>query len=129
MGLDSVLRGKRDEILRIATSHRARDVRIFGSVARGDSGPNSDIDILVKLDHGRSLLDIIAIKQGVEDVIGREVDIVTIAVATVAYRGADPLMMVVFEETESGIIAVSIHPLEERMLKGKSGTEGGQHDC
>jgi hypothetical protein len=42
-----------------------------------------------------------------------------IAVATVAYRGADHLMMVVFEETESEIVAVSIHPLEERDVERK----------
>jgi hypothetical protein len=43
----------------------------------------------------------------------------SIAVATVAYRSADHLMMVVFEETESGIVAISIHPLEERDVERK----------
>jgi uncharacterized protein len=84
--LDSVLRGNRDEILRIATRHGARDIRIFGSVARGDSGPNSDIDILLKLDPGRSLLDIIAIQQDVEDLIGCEVDVVTEAAISAYIR-------------------------------------------
>jgi uncharacterized protein len=53
------------------------DVRVFGSLARGQARPDSDIDILVKLDPGRSLLDIIAIKQDLEDLVGYEVDVVT----------------------------------------------------
>jgi uncharacterized protein len=77
MGLDRLLQGKRDEILRIAASHGARDVRVFGSSARGEAGPESDIDILAKLDPGRSLLDIVAIKQDLEDLIGCKVDVVT----------------------------------------------------
>jgi predicted nucleotidyltransferase len=77
MEMDKLLRDKRDEILQIAASHGARDVRVFGSMARGEAGPDSDIDILVKLDPGRSLLDIVAIKQDLEDLIGCEVDVVT----------------------------------------------------
>jgi predicted nucleotidyltransferase len=50
MEIDKVLQDKRDEILRIAASHGARDVRVFGSLARGEARPDSDIDILVKLD-------------------------------------------------------------------------------
>jgi len=52
-------------------------VRVFGSLARGEAGPDSDIDILVKRDPGRSLLDIVAIKQDLEDLLGCEVDVVT----------------------------------------------------
>ena len=77
MDLDRVLKERREEILRIAAGHGARDVRVFGSLARGEAGPDSDLDILVKLDPGRSLLDIIAIKQDLEDLIGCEVDVVT----------------------------------------------------
>jgi uncharacterized protein len=77
MEMDKLLQDKRDEILRIAARHGARDVRVFGSLARGEAGPDSDIDILVRLDPGRSLLDIVAIKQDIEDLIGCEVDVVT----------------------------------------------------
>ena len=77
MDLDRVLKERREEILRIAAGHGARDVRVFGSLARGEAGPDSDLDILVKLDPGRSLLDIVAIKQDLEDLIGCEVDVVT----------------------------------------------------
>ena len=48
-----------------------------GSLARGEAGPDSDVDILVNLNPGRSLLDIVAIKQDLEDLLGRKVDVVT----------------------------------------------------
>ena len=51
------------EIERVARSHGAQSVRVFGSRARGDAGPESDLDLLVGLEPGRSLLDLIAIKQ------------------------------------------------------------------
>jgi predicted nucleotidyltransferase len=80
MEFDKLLQDKRDEILRIAAGHGTRDVRVFGSLARDEAGPESDIDILVELDHGRSLLDIITIKtikQDLEDLLGCDVDVVT----------------------------------------------------
>jgi predicted nucleotidyltransferase len=54
------LKAKREEILRIAAQHGARDVRIFGSLARGDARLDSDVDVLVNLEPGRSLLDLAA---------------------------------------------------------------------
>ena len=48
-----------------------------GSLARGEAGPDSDVDILVNLNPGQSLLDIVAIKQDLEDLLGRKVDVVT----------------------------------------------------
>ena len=74
--MKSVLKNK-SEIARITSLYGARDVRIFGSHARGTAGPDSDLDILVKLDPGRSLLDLIAIKQDLEDLLGCRVDVVT----------------------------------------------------
>ena len=71
------LEDKREEILRIARGHGARRVRMFGSMARGEGEPGSDLDLLVELDPGRSLLDIIAIKQDLEDLLGCKVDVVT----------------------------------------------------
>lgn len=67
----------RNEILRIARRHGARRVRIFGSFARGESGEGSDVDLLVALDEGRSLLDLVALKQEIEELLHRSVDIVT----------------------------------------------------
>jgi predicted nucleotidyltransferase len=67
---------KRDEILRIAARHGASNVRIFGSVARGEAGTSSDLDLLVAFESGRSLLDQIGLEQDLEELLGFEVDIV-----------------------------------------------------
>lgn len=57
MNLERLLKEKREEILRIAAKHGARNVRVFGSVARGEAGEGSDVDLLVEFEPGRSLLD------------------------------------------------------------------------
>ncbi len=75
--VQDVIRARRDEILRIAASHGATRVRVFGSRARGQARPDSDVDLLVDLAPGRDLLDIVAIKQDLEDLLGRSVDVVT----------------------------------------------------
>ncbi len=75
--MDKVLADKREEILRIAASHGAREVRVFGSRARGNAGPKSDVDFLVSLPENASLLVIIAIKQDLEDLLGCKVDVLT----------------------------------------------------
>ena len=61
-------------------------MRLFGSVARDDSAADSDIDILVRLEAGRSLLDLIAVKQDLEDLLGRSVDVVTEASVSPYFR-------------------------------------------
>ena len=71
------LRDKRDKIIKIAALYGAHDVRIFGSVARGEAQQSSDLDVLIKLEAGRSLLDLVAIKQDLEDLLGCCVDVVT----------------------------------------------------
>ena len=55
------LKGKRKEILRIAQAHGASNVRVFGSVARGEEGPESDLDLLVEMKPGSSLLDLVSL--------------------------------------------------------------------
>lgn len=57
LGIKALLISKREEILHIAASHGARNVRVFGSVARGEADEKSDIDLLVEFEPGRSLLD------------------------------------------------------------------------
>jgi len=77
MTLEQILRDFREVILRIARDHGAEQVRLFGSTVRGEAKLNSDIDLLVRLEPERSLLDLVAIKQDLEDLLGCEVDIVT----------------------------------------------------
>lgn len=68
---------KRAEIRRIAERHGARNLRLFGSFARGEARPDSDLDLLIDLEPGRHLLDLVAIKLELEDLLGREVHVVT----------------------------------------------------
>jgi len=67
----------RDDILRIAERHGARNVRVFGSVARGSADAESDIDFLVDLEPGRSLLDLGGLLMELQELLGRRVDVVT----------------------------------------------------
>ena len=71
-----VVRDKREEILRIAASHGAHNVRIFGSVARGEDGPDSDVDFLVDMGTGRTLLDLAHLFIDLEDLLRCKVDVV-----------------------------------------------------
>jgi predicted nucleotidyltransferase len=77
MGIDAVLGQKREEILRLAARHGARSVRVFGSVARGDAGEQSDVDFLVELDPDRSLFDLGGLVMDLQDLLGRRVEVVT----------------------------------------------------
>lgn len=77
MGIDELLKGKREEILRIAAKHGARNVRVFGSVARGEADERSDVDFLVEMEPGRSLLDMGGLLMDLRDLLGRDVDVVT----------------------------------------------------
>ena len=74
---DELLRTKREEILRIAARHGAYNVRIFGSVARGEADEKSDIDLLVNMEPGRSLFDLGGLLADLEDLLGCNVDVVT----------------------------------------------------
>ena len=75
--MDQLLHDRREEILKVAASHGATDVRLFGSRARGEAGRVSDVDLLVRLAPGRTLFDLVAIKQDLEDLLGCPVDVVT----------------------------------------------------
>jgi predicted nucleotidyltransferase len=68
---------KRDEIIRVATIHGARNIRVFGSVARGEADEKSDVDFLVEMEPGRSLFDLGGLLMDLQDVLGRDVDVVT----------------------------------------------------
>jgi predicted nucleotidyltransferase len=71
------LRARRDEILRLAASRGASNVRVFGSVARGEAGANSDVDLLVEFEPGRSLVDLTGLELELEELLGCKVDVGT----------------------------------------------------
>ena len=77
MDIHTSLQTRRDDILSIAARHGARNVRVFGSVARGDAGPESDVDILVDMEPGRSLFDLGGLLYDLQTLLGVEVDVVT----------------------------------------------------
>lgn len=77
MRLSEPLNTRRNEVLSIARQHGARSVRVFGSMARGEAGPDSDIDLLVDMEPGRSLLDVCSLGADLRDLLGRNVDVVT----------------------------------------------------
>ena len=76
MKLDE-FQNKREAILRIARRHGAINVRVFGSVSRGVSRPDSDVDFLVDLDEGRSLFDLGGLLMDLQEFLGCPVDVVT----------------------------------------------------
>ena len=71
------IRQRRDEIERLADRCGARNIRVFGSVARGQAGPESDLDVLVRFDPDRSLLYLIGFEQDLAELLGHPVDVVT----------------------------------------------------
>jgi len=72
-----LLKEKKQEILAIAQQNGIRNVRIFGSVARGKERFDSDIDLLVEIEDGRTLFDLIRFKQEIESLLERKVDVLT----------------------------------------------------
>jgi uncharacterized protein len=76
MALRDFITSQREEILALAATYDAANVRIFGSVARGDDRPDSDIDFLVDVQRQWSLFDHIGLIQDLEDLLGRKVDLI-----------------------------------------------------
>jgi uncharacterized protein len=68
---------RRDEILRLAKRHGAQNIRVFGSVARGEANENSDLDLLVAWEPGRSLLDHARFVQDLQELLGIKVHVGT----------------------------------------------------
>lgn len=72
------LRARREEILEVACRHGASDVRVFGSVGRGEADNVSDVDFLVEMEPGRSLLDMGGLLMDLSELLGCPVDVVTV---------------------------------------------------
>jgi uncharacterized protein len=77
MRIDELLKERRQEILRIAARHGAHNVRIFGSVARGEAGPESDLDLLVEVGSDRTPFFPGGLIADLEELLGKKVQVVT----------------------------------------------------
>ncbi len=76
MSLTKLKKYKKD-ILKIASLHGAKNIKVFGSVARGEQNQNSDIDFVVEMEKGKTVLNRIALMQDLKKLLGQEVDVVT----------------------------------------------------
>ena len=77
MGIDDLLGARREDVLRLAANHGARNVRIFGSAARGEADATSDLDFLIELDPGHNLLDMGGLLMDLQALLGRPVDVIS----------------------------------------------------
>jgi len=77
MSILDTLKQKRNEVLLIAKKHGATNLRIFGSVARGEADEKSDVDFLVDMEPGRTLFDLGGLLMDLRELLGMEVDVVT----------------------------------------------------
>lgn len=75
MDLNQLIKDKREEILQIAARHGAYNVRVFGSVARGEAGPESDLDLLVDVEADRTLFDLGDLLEDLQGLLHRKVNI------------------------------------------------------
>ena len=76
MGIDQLLREKRENVLRIAAKHGVSSVRVFGSMARGEGGPESDVDLLVEVNGPTTPWFPGGLVAELEELLGRRVDVV-----------------------------------------------------
>ena len=77
MNIDELLKGRREEVVRVAAERGANNVRVFGSVARGEADETSDIDLLVAFDDTVSLLGHAGLVVELQELLGRQVDVIS----------------------------------------------------
>lgn len=77
LGVTEIIGDKRDAILALATAYGASNVRIFGSVARGEATPDSDVDFLIDFPPHRSMFDLVALWRDLCEIVGRDVSLIT----------------------------------------------------
>lgn len=77
LGIAEILGEQREAILQLAAKHGAFNVRVFGSVARGEATPESDVDFLVSFPPKTSIFDLVGLWLDLKELLGREVDLVT----------------------------------------------------
>jgi hypothetical protein len=76
LGITEIIGGKREAILRLAESYGATDVRVFGSVARGEARPDSDVDLLIHFPPDRSIFDMVGLWLDLKALIARDVSLI-----------------------------------------------------
>lgn len=77
LGIDDIIGEKRSQVIALAMRHGAADVRVFGSVARGEATPESDVDLLVSFPPDRSIFDLVGLWLEMQDLLGRDVSLIT----------------------------------------------------
>ena len=77
MGIKELLESRRNEIMDLAGKYGAKNLRIFGSTVRGEAGPACDVDLLVDMEEGRNLLDLVGFWQDLEELLGCRVDVIS----------------------------------------------------
>ncbi|MGA7234324.1 MAG: nucleotidyltransferase family protein [Bryobacteraceae bacterium] len=77
MTLEALRRDNKESILQAARKYGARNVRVFGSAARGEAGAGSDVDFLVELESGRTLMDLGGFLSALQELLDTEVDVAT----------------------------------------------------
>jgi len=76
--IEDLVREHRDAILRAAAARRARNVRLFGSVARREATADSDVDLLVDLEPGAGLFEVGGLLMDLQELLGHRVDVITV---------------------------------------------------
>lgn len=76
LGIKEIIGDKREDILRLAEKHGAFNVRVFGSVARGEARRDSDVDLLVDFTEGTSIFDVVGLWQDLTEMMGRDVSVI-----------------------------------------------------
>ena len=76
--LTSLLEQRRAAVVDMVRAHKGRNVAVFGSVARGEAGPGSDVDLLVEFEPDSSLLDLIDLEEALTDLLGVQVDVISV---------------------------------------------------
>ena len=90
LGMDDILTPVRAKILKLAAQHGVSNVRVFGSVARGEARPDSDVDFLVDAPPGKELSAIGGFAEEVEALLGRKVDVSTVELLRMEFKRIVP---------------------------------------
>lgn len=77
LGIEDIVGDKREQVIELAARHHASNVRVFGSVARGEARPDSDLDLLVQMQPGATIFDLVELWLDLKELLGREVSVIS----------------------------------------------------